>query len=331
MSLSPRPSPHLSPRSRPHPHPRLAVLAYDGVRLLDVAAPLEVFGTAGGYELVLCSPGGGPVTASTGTGLAVQADASTVRADTVLIPGSPTLPNAPLPAGLLAAAAALAAGARRVASVCTGAFVLAEAGLLDGRRATTHWRHAAALARRYPRITVEPDAIYVRDGHLTTSAGVSAGIDLSLALVEQDLGPQAAREVARDLVVFMQRPGGQSQFSVPARTPRPRHDALRTALEAVAADPGADHAAPLLAARVGLSVRQLTRLFRAQLDTTPAGYVETVRVEAARALLEAGESVAGAARRSGLGSDETLRRAFLRQLGVLPSQYAARFRNSAVE
>ncbi|MFF7637369.1 GlxA family transcriptional regulator [Kitasatospora sp. NPDC008050] len=308
--------------------PRVAVLAFDGVRLLDLAAPLEVFGTAGAYQVVLCSPGGAAVTASTGTVLSVAADAFAIHADTVVVPGSPALPDGSLPEDLVAAAAALAARASRVASVCTGAFVLAEAGLLDGRRATTHWRHAAALGRRYPRVTVEPDSIYVRDGHLLTSAGVSAGLDLALALVEDDLGPQAAREVARDLVVFMQRAGGQSQFSVPARTPRPRHDALRAALDTVAADPAADHSATALGARVGLSARQLARLFRAQLDTTPSRYVEQVRLEAARGLLEAGESVTGAAQRSGLGSDETLRRVFLRHLGVPPSTYAARFRTT---
>ncbi|MDH6118119.1 transcriptional regulator GlxA family with amidase domain [Kitasatospora sp. GAS204A] len=311
------------PRSR-----RIAVLAYDGVRLLDVAAPLEVFSTAGAYEVVLCSPGGATVTASTGTVLPVGADAFAVHADTVVVPGSLTLPDGPVPDGLVAAAALLAASASRVTSVCTGAFVLAEAGLLDGRRATTHWRHAVALSRRYPRVTVEPDSIYVRDGHLLTSAGVSAGIDLALALVEDDLGPQAAREVARDLVVFMQRAGGQSQFSVPARMPRPRHDALRAALDAVAADPATDHSAVALSRRVGLSSRQLSRLFRAQLDTTPSAYVEQVRLEVARGLLEAGESVTGAARRSGLGSDETLRRVFLRHLGVPPSTYVARFRST---
>ncbi|MDH6578366.1 DJ-1/PfpI family protein [Kitasatospora sp. MAP5-34] len=314
------------------PRRTVAVLAYDGVRLLDVAAPLEVFGTTGAYDVVLCSPGGRPVTAVTGTGLAVTelvvtADAGVVRADTVVVPGSPTAP-ADAPDGLLAAAAGLTASAGRVASICTGAFVLAELGLLDGRRATTHWRYAAELGRRYPKVTVEPDSIYVRDGRVLTSAGVSAGIDLALALVEDDLGPDAAREVARDLVVFMQRPGGQSQFSVRARTPRPRHDALRAVLDAVAGDPAGDHSAAALAARAGLSARQLARIFRAELDTTPSAYVELVRLEAARGLLEAGESVAGAARRSGTGSDETLRRAFLKHLGVPPSAYAARFRHT---
>ncbi len=223
---------------------------------------------------------------------------------------------------------AFVASARRIASVCTGAFALAQAGVLDGRRATTHWRHTGVLARAHPKITVEPDAIYVRDGSVYTSAGVSAGIDLALALVEEDEGAHLAREVARDLVVFLQRPGGQSQFSVASRLPRPRHDPLRALLDDILADPAADHSLPAMATRVALSVRHLTRLFREHLDTTPAAFVETVRLEAAQSMLESGESVTGSARRSGLGSDESLRRVFLRHLGVSPSAYRARFRTS---
>ncbi|HEX2315937.1 MAG TPA: helix-turn-helix domain-containing protein, partial [Thermomonospora sp.] len=174
----------------------------------------------------------------------------------------------------------------------------------------------------------EPDAIYVRDGRVLTSAGVTAGIDLALAMVEEDQGAGPAREVARDLVVFLQRPGGQSQFSAASRTPRPRHEVLRGVLDAVAADPAADHSLPAMAARAGVSVRHLTRLFRDGVGTTPAAHVEALRVEAAQALLEAGETVTGAARRCGLGSDESLRRAFLRHLGVTPSAYRARFRTT---
>jgi transcriptional regulator GlxA family with amidase domain len=177
---------------------------------------------------------------------------------------------------------------------------------------------------------VDPDAIFVRDrdGRTYTSAGVTAGIDLALALVEDDEGADLAREVARDLVVFMRRPGGQSQFSVAARTPSPQHDALRGLLREIAADPAADHSLAALAGRGGLSARHLTRLFGEQVGSSPAVYVESVRLEAAQALLEAGESVTGAARRSGLGSDESLRRVFLRHLGVTPSTYRARFRTT---
>jgi transcriptional regulator GlxA family with amidase domain len=316
-------------------HKDITVFVYDGVRLMDVAAPLEVFGTASGlgaaYTQTVCSADGGPVITSTGTRLGADAAvADVVRTHTLVVPGSDDLPHRPPPAGLLEAVEALAGRSSRTASVCTGAFALAAVGLLDGRRATTHWRHAAALARRYPRVTVEPDAIFVRDGdgRTYTSAGVTAGIDLALALVEDDEGAALAREVARDLVVFMRRPGGQSQFSVAARTPSPQHDALRALLSEVGADPAADHSLHALARRGGLSARHLTRLFNEQVGSTPAVYVESVRLEAAQALLEAGESVTGTARRSGLGSDESLRRVFLRHLGVTPSTYRARFRTT---
>lgn len=315
-------------------HKQVAVLAFDGVRLLDVSAVLEVFGTAatfgGRYQTVLCSSAGDPVTTAAGTRLLVDSAYDRItRPHTVLVPGAPGLPHAPAPAALLATVTRLAGPARRVASVCTGAFALAQAGVLDGRRATTHWRHAGLLARAYPSITVEPDAIYVRDGTVMTSAGVSAALDLALALVEEDEGAALAREVARDLVVFLQRPGGQSQFSVASRTPRPRRDELRTVLESVLADPAGHHSLSVMAARAGVSVRHLTRLFRDELSTTPAAFVESARLEAAQAMLESGETVTAAAHRSGLGSDESLRRAFLRHLGVTPSAYRARFRTAA--
>lgn len=321
----------------------IVVFVYDGVRLMDVAAPLEVFGTATGlggaynpaglggpYDTVVCSADGGPVTTSTGTRLyADTAVAGVARAHTLVVPGSDELPLRPPPTALLDAVTVLAGRSSRLASVCTGAFALAAAGLLDGRRATTHWRHAAALARRYPAVTVEPDAIFVRDGRTYTSAGVTAGIDLALALVEDDEGADLAREVAKDLVVFLRRPGGQSQFSVAARTPNPPHDGLRALLREIAADPAADHSLPALARRAGLSTRHLSRVFNDQTGTTPAAYVESVRLEAAKALLEAGETVTAAARRTGLGTDESLRRTFLRHLGVPPSAYRARFRTTA--
>ncbi|MFI6576056.1 GlxA family transcriptional regulator [Nocardiopsis sp. NPDC050513] len=311
----------------------IAVLAYDGARLMDVTAPLEVLSTATGfgadYRLTLCSPDGLPVTTAAGARLTADAPAHDIAAPhTLIVPGSPTLPRTPAPDGLLTAIGALARRATRVASVCTGAFALARAGLLDGRRATTHWRHTALLARLHPQIHVEPDALHVRDGHLLTSAGVSAGIDLSLALVEDDHGPTLARDTARDLVVFLQRPGGQSQFSVPSRTPPTRDDRLRAVLDTIAADPAAHHSTPALATLAGVTPRHLTRLFRDQIGTTPAAHVEAVRLEAAQTLLETGASITTAAQRSGLGSDESLRRAFLRHLGITPSAYRARFRTT---
>ena len=321
----------LNAKDRPH---QLVVIAFEGARLMDVAAPLEVFTTAtaltpGDYRVRLCTPDGGAVRSTAGLPIAADAAADDIRdIDTLVVAGITD------PAGFsrhpdwVRAVDRLARRAGRTAAVCTGAFALAEAGLLRGRRATTHWEHAEALALGYPQTTVTADAIYVRDGDILTSAGVTAGIDVCLAMVEDDHGPHAARAVARDLVVFLQRPGGQSQFSAASRTPPTSHPVLRPVLARVAADPGGDWGLDLLAATAGVSPRHLSRLFREQIGTTPAAHVEAVRLEAARMLLEQGESVTTTARRSGMGSDETLRRVFARHLGTTPSAYAARFLTS---
>ncbi|MFF2012712.1 GlxA family transcriptional regulator [Streptomyces sp. NPDC058195] len=309
---------------------RVGFLVFDAVTLLDVSGPLEVFHRAArlghAYGTVLVSPRGGPVTTSSGVTLAATSaphDAGPL--DTLVVAGADRLAGEGLDGALLAAAGTLAGQARRVASVCTGAFVLAGLGLLDGRRATTHWRHARALALRHPRVRVEPDALHVRDGRFHTSAGISAGIDLALALVEHDHGPEAARGVARELVVFMQRPGGQSQFSAALATPPVRGDLLRTLTAAVLADPAADHSLPAMAATAAVSTRHLTRLFRSGVRTTPARWVERVRLDRAQQLLLDGHSITSAARLSGLGSDETLRRVFARHLGTTPTEYRRRF------
>ncbi|MFD4507939.1 GlxA family transcriptional regulator [Streptomyces sp. NPDC058457] len=309
---------------------RVGFVVFDGVTMLDVSGPSEVLHQAGRladpYELVLVSPAGGTVTTSAGlalTGTVRAADAGPV--DTVLVAGGDRLAERPIEDGLLATARDLTGRARRVASVCTGAFVLGELGLLDDRRATTHWRHAATFARRYPRVRVEPDAIHIRDGRYVTSAGISAGIDLTLALVEDDHGADVARDIARELVVFLQRPGGQSQFSTAITTPPARSDLLRTLIASVLADPTADHSLPAMAASAAVSARHLTRLFTAELGTTPARWVERVRLDRAQQLLLAGHSVTSAAQHSGLGTDETLRRAFARHLGTTPTHYRRRF------
>ncbi|MGW2958770.1 GlxA family transcriptional regulator [Streptomyces sp. NPDC001220] len=309
---------------------RVGFVVFDGVTMLDVSGPSEVLHQAGRladpYELVLVSPEGGTVTTSAGLALAgtvPAADAGPL--DTLLVAGGDRLAERPIEEELLATARELIGRAHRVASVCTGAFVLGELGLLDGRRATTHWRHAAAFARRYPRVRVEPDAIHIRDGRYVTSAGISAGIDLALALVEDDHGAGVARNIARELVVFMQRPGGQSQFSTAITTPPARGDLLRTLVASVLADPTADHSLPALAASAAVSARHLTRLFRAELGTTPARWVERVRLDRAQQLLLEGHSVTSAALHSGLGTDETLRRAFARHLGTTPTHYRSRF------
>ena len=315
------------------PH-RVGVVVFDGVKLLDVAGPSEVFSEANrigaDYELVLCSVDGREVTSSTGLRIPVDADAAAVGLgfDTLLVMGGDRLPTHPISPELRDAVSAMAARSSRVCSICTGAFILAEAGRLDGRRATTHWRHTQLLRDAYPGVTVEPDAIFVRDGHTFTSAGVTAGIDLALALLEDDHGEAVARQVAQSLVVFLQRPGGQSQFSPTLQGPRPLTSPLRAVFDAVAADPAAEHSIPTLAAQASLSPRHLTRLFREELGTTPARYVDAVRFDSAKAALEAGYTVSGAAERAGYGSPETLRRAFVARLGVSPRAYQQRFRSA---
>jgi transcriptional regulator GlxA family with amidase domain len=313
----------------------VVVLGYDDVLLLDVTGPLEVFASAAragaAYTTVIASVDGGTVRTSGGTRLAADLSFAELPAkiDTLIVPGAPDWRAAIEDRALIDAVRAAAARSRRVASVCAGAFVIGEAGLLDGRRATTHWRFIDDFAARFPATTVDGDAIHVGDGTVFSSAGVSAGIDLSLALVEADHGPALARTVARQLVVFMQRPGGQAQFSArlsaPARAPEP----LRALLDAIAADPGGDHRLEALSRRAGFSARHLTRLFMRELGVTPARWVEQVRFEAARDLLEASDApLAAVAQASGLGSAETLRRVFLRALGVTPGAYRQRFRTA---
>ncbi|SEC09375.1 transcriptional regulator, AraC family with amidase-like domain [Streptomyces sp. 2231.1] len=313
----------------------VTVLVFPGVRLLDVTGPIEVFASAnefgGRYRMRMVSPNGADVVTAAGTGLGVDLAAADVDyvSDVVVVPGGPEWPSLIKDDALLDAVRALDARSRRTASICTGAFLLAAAGLLDGREATTHWRFADQLALRYPRVTVDADALYVRDGHIMTSAGVSSGIDLSLALVEEHLGADTARAVAKDMVVFMQRPGGQSQFSVRTRTPHTRQELLRRILDAVAEDPSANHTLAAMARRAGVSARHLTRLFHEDMATTPARYVEQVRMEAAQAMLEGGDDpMASVAHRTGFGSPESLRRAFTRNLGITPGAYRKRFRTT---
>jgi transcriptional regulator GlxA family with amidase domain len=217
--------------------------------------------------------------------------------------------------------------ARRVTSVCTGAFLLARAGLLDGRRATTHWAGCEELASRYPRVQVESDPIFVRDGDVWTSAGVTSGMDLALALVEEDLGHRAALEVARWLVVFVKRPGGQAQFSAQLQAQSARREPLRELQGWIAGNLAADLTVEALAARASMSPRNFARAFRREVGMTPAAYVEAVRVEHAQLALESsGASLEEVARTCGFGTVETMRRACHRRLGVSPAEYRNRFR-----
>jgi transcriptional regulator GlxA family with amidase domain len=312
---------------------RIGVLVFDEVKLLDVAGPSEVFSEANrfgaDYGIVLCSVDGHDVSSSTGMRIAVDtAAADAGPLDTALVAGGDVFPAHAVRPELARAAGDLAGQAQRVASICTGAFVAAAAGLLDGRRATTHWQHAETLARAYPAIDVEPDAIFVEDGRVFSSAGVTAGIDLALALVERDHGPGLARDVARSLVVFLQRPGGQSQFSPSLRAPVPQTAPLRKLCDTVAADPAGDYSLASLASLASVSPRHLTRLFHDELGTTPAKYVELIRFDTAKDLLDAGNPVTETAYRSGFGSSESLRRAFIQRLGISPRAYQQRFRSA---
>jgi transcriptional regulator GlxA family with amidase domain len=309
---------------------RVGVVVFDGVKLLDVAGPMEVFAEAnriGSTRYELLTVGAGEVLSSTGLAIKVDAD-FTVDLDTLLVAGGDRLVGYPIEPELVEFVHALAERTRRVCSICTGAFILAAAGALNGRRATTHWQHAGLLAASYPKIRVEPDAIWVQDGQVFTSAGVSAGIDLALALVEKDAGSELARAVARSLVVFLQRPGNQSQFSPSTSHPRPRSDLLRAVVDAVASNPGGDHSIAKMAATAAVSPRHLTRLFRAELGITPGRYVEEVRIDAGKRGLEQGLSVADAARDAGFGTSESMRRAFVLRLGLAPRAYQQRFRST---
>ncbi|PQP09149.1 GlxA family transcriptional regulator, partial [Rhodococcus opacus] len=319
----------VSVRTSPHPH-RVAILVYDGVKLLDVAGPAEVFAEANlcgaDYQIVLLSPTGANVASSIGITISVDGDARSEPApDTFLVAGGDIYPRTAIARDLLDATHTLATRATRVGSICTGAFILAAAGLLDGKRATTHWKVAHELATRHPTTHVEPDSIYVRDGTTYTSAGVSAGIDLALALVEDDHGPELTRDVARRLVVYLQRAGGQSQFSAPLQGPPPRTPALRRIVDLVTADPAGNHSLPELATHLHMSPRHLTRLFRTELSTTPARYVELIRFDLAKALLDQGHNATQAALLAGFPSYESLRRVFARELSMSPTVYQRRF------
>jgi transcriptional regulator GlxA family with amidase domain len=318
---------------------QVVLVAFEGVQLLDVIGPSDILDAAtrllggdGGYRMLIATPDGQPVRGSGGLRLDADIALGQVRRrglDTLIVGGGLQIDDVIGDPRLAPALKRIAPGARRTCSVCAGAFLLAEAGLLDGRAATTHWAFCEELARRHPSVRVEPDRIFVRDGPVSTSAGMTAGMDLALALVEEDHGPEIARTVARWTVMFLQRPGGQSQFSERLALPAAVAAPIRETLDRIAADPAGDHRLPQLAQRVSLSERHLRRLFTEQTGTTPARFTERVRVEAARDLLAGSATpIDTLAADCGFGSAETMRRAFLRVLGVGPADYRARFRSS---
>ena len=324
-----------TPRFPPSAPRVVELLAFPGVQLLDVAGPLQVFASANELSAGSCGPpyaprvvaADGPVVmASAGLGL-MAAPLPDVRAalDTLIVAGGPGVHDAAGDSALVGWVQARAAQARRIASVCTGAFLLGEAGLLDGRRAATHWTRCADLARRFPAIRVEADPIFVRDGPVWSSAGVTAGIDLALALVEQDLGRTLALAVARHLVVFLKRPGGQAQFSTTLSL-QGAEDRFGTLHGWMDRHLCADLSLGALARQAGISERSFSRHYTEATGLTPARAVERLRVEAARRLLsDTRLPLKRVALRCGFGSEETLRRSFARLLAATPQEYRTRF------
>lgn len=314
---------------------KIALVGYPGAQSLDLIGPLEVFAMANRfgdrtfYEVLLASPEGGSVVCNSGVTLAGSIALADLPAalDTILIGGGDD-------AGLLAMRDASVADwlnrrtatTRRIGSVCSGAFVLAAAGVLDGRRATTHWEVCAELQRFRPSVTVEPDAIFVADPPYYTSAGVTAGIDLCLSFVEADCGPHVALAVARNLVLFMRRPGGQTQYSAglnvqAAATPR-----LRQLIADISTDPSGDLTVPRLAERAMMSERTFARVFQKETGVSPAAFVELARVNRAKAFLETSDwPLTRVADRAGFGSVEALHRAFNKRVLVTPGEYRQRF------
>jgi transcriptional regulator GlxA family with amidase domain len=315
----------------------VALVLYDGCALLDWAGPVEVLNTATlvsgghGYRCLLVSPHGDAVRTGGGVGVTVDAALtdlarSNVLVDTLLVAGGLAFEQIASDSEVIADLRRLASRSRRTTSVCTGALILAAAGLLDGYRATTHWSWCAELADNYPRVDVEPDRVYVSDRDRWTSAGVSAGTDLALALVEDDLGAEVAHQVAGWLVVFVRRPGGQAQFSTQLRAQPARSPAMVELQRWLPDNLRADLSVPGLAARVALSERHFARVFRREIGMTPAAFVEGLRVEAARRLLGSTDlTVAAVAAAVGIRHAETLHRAFRRRLGTTPDHYRQHF------
>jgi transcriptional regulator GlxA family with amidase domain len=323
---------------------QIAILAYAGVQSLDVTGPLEVFagaeqllGASGsrrrGYAVRILSKDGAPLATSSGLTIAPHAAIGDAPAklDTLILAGGRGQAAACADGELLDWIRTTSRGARRTASVCTGAFLLAAAGLLDGRRATTHWASAEKLKNRYPAVQVDPEPIFVRDGSMWTSAGVTAGMDLALALVEEDHDRDTALAIARHLVLFLRRPGNQSQFSATLVSQQPGREPLREIQREVVEDCTGDHCVEAMAARAHMSARHFARAFHAETGVTPARYVERVRLEAARRRLEdTAEPIAAVAAACGFGTAETMRRAFIRSLDVGPAEYRRRFHAPSV-
>jgi transcriptional regulator GlxA family with amidase domain len=316
---------------------KVLIVGFPGVQGLDLVGPFEVFTSASlavsgqgkeGYQPVVASVDGRPVTTETGlTFAAVELPDPSEPVDTLILPGGRGVHAARQDPRVIDWVVAAAPQARRVVTVCTGAFLAAQAGLLDGCRATTHWAYTDQLAREFPEIDVDPDPIFVRSSATVwTAAGVSAGIDLALALVEDDHGTEVAQTVARWLVLYLRRPGGQTQFAAPVWVARAKREPIRAVQDAVESEPGRAHSIDELARRAAMSPRHFTRVFTDEVGEAPGAYVERVRTEAARRQLEqTDDTVVAIAARCGFGTPETMRRNFIRRIGVSPDQYRKTF------
>lgn len=318
---------------------KVLILGYPDIQALDVFGPSEVFAAASvalrqagrgddGYDVTVVGLGGAPITTSSGLTLTPgRLPEPTNPIDTLVLPGGTGVHAARADRDIMGWIRTASAHARRVVTVCTGAFLAAQAGLLDNCRATTHWASAEILAREFPLVTVDPEPIFIRSSEsVWTAAGVTAGIDLTLALIEDDHGTQVAQTTARWLVMYLRRPGGQSQFASPEWLPRARRAPIRAVQELIESEPGGPHRIPDLASRAAMSPRHFTRVFTDEVGMAPGAYVERVRTEAARRQLEeTHDTVVAIAGRCGFGTAETLRRTFIRRLGISPDHYRKTF------
>jgi transcriptional regulator GlxA family with amidase domain len=314
---------------------RIGILGYDGIQALDLVGPAETFAAvparadgAHEYEIVVIGLGRGKRFTSE-TGLTLTADTGNdtrLKLDTLIVPGGRAMRTPALAAAAASFIKARVDRIRRVASVCTGAYGLAQTGLLDGRRVATHWRFATDLQRRFPKLRVDADALFIKDGPFYTSAGISAGVDLSLALIEEDCGPRVALGVARELVVYLKRPGGQRQFSEPLQYQLRSADRFADLVGWLDGALDEDLSVTRMAERVFLSPRQFTRAFTAAFGMAPAAFVENLRLREATDRLSARRaSVATVARSVGYASADVFRRAFERKFGIAPLEYRRRF------
>ncbi|EPR9734702.1 GlxA family transcriptional regulator [Enterobacter bugandensis] len=314
---------------------RITLLAFPRVQLLDVVGPADVFAEAArqlgnprAYSVEVIGTRKGMIKGSNGLKIGIDKtfETSKGKIDTLLVAGSPYIDEIALDPALQDWLRRQMKSVRRIGSVCSGAFILATAGLLDGRHVTTHWNCSAKLAREHPKTHVHPDSIYIKDGNLYTSAGVTAGMDLALALVEEDYGRKLALSVAREMVMFFKRPGGQAQFSAQLAAQTAERSVIREVQDYVVEHLKSDLSVPTLAARAGMSERNFARTFKTEVGMTPAEFVELARIDVARRLIEdADVSLKRLASTVGYANTDGFRRAFMRRIGVRPRDYRKRF------